>query len=194
MKPVYQFHNGGPVRTYLRSGPPFLIIATYVVILVACGRTYVAEEVPNTFEMPAGVAITVDLVTPAQPEEIEVGESFTGTLAEPLYYPRQKVEPDGEVFEEETLVAPVGAPVAGVGVAVPEAGVGLQLEAVTFHGGMTFPVETAILVPPAASQTDSAENANPSEEVAPLTFTLSEPADVAMVIDYRDKEIEGQNN
>ena len=113
MKPVYQFHNGGPVRTYLRSGPPFLIIATYVVILVACGRTYVAEEIPNTFEMPAGVAITVDLVTPAQPEEIEVGESFTGTLAEPLYYPRQKVEPDGEVFEEETLVAPVGAPVAG---------------------------------------------------------------------------------
>ena len=104
MKPVYQFHNGGPVRTYLRSGPPFLIIATYVVILVACGRTYVAEEVPNTFEMPAGVAITVDLVTPAQPEEIEVGESFTGRLAEPLYYPRQKVEPDGEVFEEETLV------------------------------------------------------------------------------------------
>ena len=174
MKAVNQTHYCGPVKASYRIGRQFTFLALCAIALCACGRTYVDEQLPNRFEMPAGVAIRVDLVDPLQAADIEAGESFAGTLAEPLYYPRQKVDPEGNTFEVETLVAVVGSPVHGIGVAAPEGGVGLQLKSVTFHGGMSFPVETVVLAPPAIDQ--------------PMTFTLAEPADVAMVIDFRDQE------
>ena len=169
-----------------------LVVVVAVLAFGACGRTYVAEEVPATFEMPAGVTMAVDLIDPARVADIEVGENFAGALAEPLYYPREKLDPQGNTYEEETLVAPIGAPVAGVAVAIPGGELGLQLKSVTFHGGMSFPVETAVLIPPvesdaAESETDTAEELA-SDQVESLTFTLAEPADVAMVIDYRDNE------
>lgn len=163
------------------------VIALCAVALAACGRIYVPEEIPNSFEIPAGVTLQVELVDPPLAADIEAGESFDGILAEPLYYNRQKLDAEGNTFEEESLVAPVGSPVAGEGVEAPEAGVGLRLELVTFHGGMTFPVETAILVPPAVEESSSTEGGD-AEAAGPLTFTLSEPADVALAIDFRDNE------
>lgn len=193
MKLVTQLHCGDSVEASFRRGPHLLVLVASVVALAACGRTYVAEEIPNTFEMPAGVPIHVDLVDPAQAEDIEVGQPFAGVLAEPLYYDREKLDPEGNVFEERTLVAPIGAPVAGVGVAAPQERAGLQLESVTFHGGMSFPVETSVVIPASASETSSAEGET-SDQAEALTFNLTAPADVALVIDFRDKESEGQAN
>lgn len=176
------------VNAPIRSGSYLLPVALCAIALAACGRTYVAEEVPSSFELPAGVALRVDLVNPSEAADIEVGEPFAGTLAEPLYYSRQKLDPEGETFTEETLIAPIGAPVAGVGVALSEDGVGLQLESVTFHGGMSFPVETAVLIPPATAEPSAPEGVETEEVERPLTFVLNESADVALAIDYRDNE------
>jgi hypothetical protein len=171
----------------MRSGSAVIFIALGCIALAACGRTYVAEEVPNRFEMPAGATLQVKLVNPERVADIEAGEKFDGVLAEPLYYRREELDPQGKMFEKESLVAPVGAPVAGEGVAAPEAGVGLQLDLVTFHGGMSFPIKTDVIVPPAADESSSAENET-ADEAEPLTFTLAEPADVALAIDFRENE------
>ncbi len=171
----------------MRSRPSLILIAVCTIALAACGRTYVTEEIPNTFEMPAGTTLEVKLVEPAHAADIVAGEPFDGILAEPLYYRRQELDPEGKTFEKETLVAVVGSPVAGVGVAVPEAGVGLKLESVTFHGGMSFPVETDVIVPPAEDESSSAE-AGETENTKPLTFSLTKPADVALAIDYREND------
>lgn len=194
MNTVNQTHSGRPMKPSHGIGRQlrtiaFCATAICAITLCACGRTYVDEELPNSFEMPVGVKIHVDLVDPMRAADIEVGETFDGTLAEPLYYPRRKIDPEGNMFEVDTLVAVVGSPVNGIGVPAPEAGVGLQLKSVTFHGGMSFPVETAILVPPAREAPDDAE-AGDESEAGSMTFTLAEPADVAMVIDFRDQQEE----
>lgn len=159
------------------------VIAVLCVIgLAACGKTYVEDEVPNTFELSEDTPISVEIVDPANVAALAPGDPFDAVLSKPLYYEREKLDPQGDVFETTTLIAPAGAPVAGVAVASSggdEGDVGLQLTSITVHGGMSFPVETTIVEAP---------HGEPADE---LSFRLTAPADVAMVLDFRDKEEAG---
>jgi hypothetical protein len=71
-------------------------------------------------------------------------------------------------------------------------GVGLRLDSITVHGGMSFPVETAVVAIP--SDEEGAATEQTAESGGPLMFELAEPADVAMVIDYRDQMKEEEVN
>lgn len=171
-----------------------VLLAAYgALALAACGKTFVEEEVPNTFELSSGTEIQVRLVDPLPPSSTPAGQTFAATLAEPLYYVRERLDPEGETFTEETLIAPIGAPVFGETVEMPEAGdaMGLRLNSITVHGGMSFPVETGIVPLPASADEETAEQS--AEAATPLLFELTAPADVAMVIDYRDGEADAAN-
>lgn len=183
------------MRGPLLPGSLFLSIALCLFALAGCGRTFVEEELPNEFSMPAGVEIHVTILDPPHAANLQAGQSFTGTLAEPLYYEREKVDPTGLTFEEKTLVAPIGVPVSGVAVASAEGSgetIGLKLESITFHGGMTFPVESTVLELPANSE-EIAESDEIPEAGKPITFTLAAPADVALVMDFRENHPEQDN-
>lgn len=163
----------------MRSTRSFRAVVVCIAFVVfGCGKTFPEEEVPNTFELRAGTQIEV--VPKGSVATIQVGDMFAGTLTRDLHYRSDAVDEDGRPFEREVLVAAAGSVVNGIAVE-PEAAdeaVGLRLTSVTFHGGKSFPVATDVV----------AVNLNPPEGIetaAPMRFKLTEPADVALVIEYR---------
>ena len=174
-----------------------ILLATCCALgLAACGKTFVQEELPNTFELSSGTKINVRLVDPLPAAGVPVGQNFAATLAEPLYYVRTRLDQTGQTFTEETLIAPIGAPVFGETVDLPDggdtSGVGLRLDSITVHGGMSFPVKTTVVAIP--TDEEGAATEQTAESGGPLMFELAEPADVAMVIDYRDQMKEEEVN
>lgn len=162
----------------------YVSVISCAVALLACGKIFEEEELPNTFELAAGTQVSVRADAELSPDSVKVGSEFAGVLAEPLYYTREDIDVQGKILEKRTLVAPEGMPVHGVFVAENNAGeeearVGLKLTSITFHGGMTFPVVTRPVF-----------SVGPDE----IAFELAEPADVALVIDFRKKEGDGNKS
>lgn len=160
----------------LRSLQAVAVCAALLVL--GCGKTFPEEEIPNTFELQAGTEIEV--VPTGSTTTIEVGDAFAGVLTRDLQYRSNAMDEEGRPFEREVLIAAAGSVVNGLAVAQEDddAPVGLRLTAITFHGGKSFPVTTDVV----------AVNLNPPEGIetaAPMRFKLMEPADVALVIEYR---------
>lgn len=145
----------------------------------ACGRYFEDEEaaLPNVFELPAKTGVRVTLDGP-EPSDLKAGESFAGVLATPLYYRPEAIDKEGRTFKrDEYLIAVQGAPVYGTIVEIEdpensETRVAAKLTSITFHGGRSFEVDT-LPVPVGGEPPEG------------LIFQLTEPVDVALVIEQR---------
>ena len=177
--------------------------AVLAVGLLGCGKTYEEEAPPpRTFTLAAGTQLMVTPTGGFTPNANQVGDRFTGVLAEPL-------------IVEGTTVAPQGSPVVGqiVGPAAgdveasaktPKAAKkaqaappnGVELTELTVHGGQAFSISTAPIytaeamgaAPKAAPK--AAEKAAEEPQIQDsdvLTFTLDEAAEVSMTVELESQ-------
>ncbi len=174
----------------------YFVFAVCAVGLMGCGKFFPqqSEDLPNHFTLPPGTEIRVRLVSDVS-SDTQPGTDFAGTLAGPLYYKRDLIDPQGNIFQREVQIAPEGAVVEGRVVADKESpgveGPGptprtaLQLTMVTLYGGEAFDIVTN---PVLASLPVSRETKQFSqrEKGDVLTFKLAEPVTMAMVIDLSD--------
>jgi hypothetical protein len=133
------------------------------------------------------VRLVSDVSSGTQP-----GTDFAGTLADPLYYKRDLVDPQGNIFHREVQIAPEGAVVEGQVVADKESpgveGPGaaprtaLRLTMVTLYGGKEFDIVTNPVVASALAPRESKTSLHPKKGDV-LPFQLAEPVTMAMVID-----------
>jgi hypothetical protein len=178
-----------------------LLSIVSLLMLSGCGRTYETKEaekqkVPDQFELATGTEIHVRPVTDLSPENMKAGSEFAGVVAEPLYYTRELIDPDGKTYHREALIAPEGAAVQGEIImrepdsakgAEDKTELGLKLTRVTLLGGMWFDIVTNPVYDfvPADGRSKHVLTAKKEDVV---TFKLSQPADVSLVIDSQDKE------
>ena len=159
----------------------FMLAVGVGILAAACGKYFEDDEgsLPNAFELPAKTELHVSLEAKPALSELKAGQSFAGVLAAPLYYRPEAIDDQGRTFERaEYLIAAQGAPVYGTVVEEkdPQSGEvrpALRLTSITLHGGKSFEVATA----PIAAPTE--------ETPTKFTFHLTEPADVALVIEQR---------
>ncbi len=153
----------------------FLTAIAAALTLIACGKTYEAEELPRVFTLERGTQLAVNSIDPIAPQRMSEGEAFAGVLAEPLEL-------------EGVLIAPRGAPVAGSVVLqqIEQEGEsatihGIELRSLTLHGGEDFEISTAPLFQEAVVN-DAQADAQIGDG-RKLIFVLDEDAEVSMVID-----------
>lgn len=167
-------------------------LALCAVVLLGCGRYYPqqSEDLPNHFKLLPGTEIRVRLVSDVTPGT-QPGTEFAGTLADPLYYKRDEVDPEGNIFHRKVAIAPEGAVVEGQVVADKTSpGVegadttprtALRLTMVTLEGGKEFNIVTDPVMSGPAS--NGAKPMSHPKKGDIVTFKLAEPATMAMVID-----------
>ena len=170
----------------------YFVVALCAVALLGCGKLYPqqSEALPNEFKLPPGTEIQVRLVSDV-PYSTQPGIDFAGTLAAPLYYKRQLVDPQGNLYDREVEVAPEGAVVEGK--VVTDEGsplverpqntprTALRLTMVSIFGGKEFNIVTDPVSSGRAS-TESNRMSHPRKGDV-VTFKLAEPATMAMVVD-----------
>lgn len=146
--------------------------------IVGCGKTYVEEETSRTIELPAGTQLFVSPVEPVDLEQAQPGTLFAGMLTQPLVI-------------ADTVIAPIGSPVAGELVVAERADdeefldVGITLTRLTIHGGEEVGLQTAAVYPqPGTAAVDERR----LDENAKMVFVLQNDTSVTWKMDLTPVE------